>query len=178
MPEPPEPEERDRDPHEGHPAPVRPEGPDDAADGPLRDRAAVLEERHGHGGHRGEAGRRRNEAAGLSRRAGGRLDERKRPRIDRGQGPQGKPEVARQFGLGPAIRALTRMSPERGELPWLGLIKLSLSGKRNENNPPSTWLKVGSAYAPKDLWVMLAVSLFVYACFTFTTVSTHRQRFQ
>jgi hypothetical protein len=49
----------------------------------------------------------------------------------------------------------------RGELPWLGLIKLSLAGKPNEVNPPREWVKIGSAYAPKDLWVMLGVSLFV-----------------
>ena len=49
----------------------------------------------------------------------------------------------------------------RAELPWLGLIKLSLSGQPNERNPPAAWVKVGSAYAPKDLWVMLGVSLFL-----------------
>lgn len=49
----------------------------------------------------------------------------------------------------------------RGELPWLGLIKLAIAGKPNQDNPPAAWSKVGSAYAPKDLWVMLGVSLFV-----------------
>jgi hypothetical protein len=49
----------------------------------------------------------------------------------------------------------------RAELPWLGLIKLSLSSQPNERNPPAAWVKVGSAYAPKDLWVMLGVSLFL-----------------
>ncbi|HUR69512.1 MAG TPA: S26 family signal peptidase [Candidatus Thermoplasmatota archaeon] len=49
----------------------------------------------------------------------------------------------------------------RAEVPWLGLIKLSLAGKRNEANPPAAWVKVGSAYAPKDLWVMLGVTLFL-----------------
>lgn len=56
----------------------------------------------------------------------------------------------------------------RGELPWLGLIKLALAGKINENNPPRDratgeilWTKIGSAYAPKDLWVMLGVTLFL-----------------
>lgn len=50
----------------------------------------------------------------------------------------------------------------RGELPWLGLVKLALAGKPNEDNPPSTWIKVGSAYAPRDLWVMLALTLIVF----------------
>ena len=55
----------------------------------------------------------------------------------------------------------------RAELPWLGLIKLSLAGQPNERNPPRgadgeiLWTKIGSAYAPKDLWVMLGVSLFL-----------------
>ncbi|HVM45135.1 MAG TPA: fibronectin type III domain-containing protein [Candidatus Thermoplasmatota archaeon] len=49
----------------------------------------------------------------------------------------------------------------RAELPWLGLIKLALAGKPNEANPPGAWVKVGSAYAPKDLWVMLAITLFL-----------------
>jgi len=49
----------------------------------------------------------------------------------------------------------------RAELPWLGLIKLSLAGKPNEPSPPASWVKIGSAYAPKDLWVMLGVTLFV-----------------
>ena len=49
----------------------------------------------------------------------------------------------------------------RGELPWLGLIKLALAGRPNEASPPAAWTKVGSAYAPKDLWVMLGISLFL-----------------
>jgi len=49
----------------------------------------------------------------------------------------------------------------RGELPWLGLLKLALAAKPNQDNPPEAWVKIGSAYAPKDLWVMLGVSLFL-----------------
>lgn len=49
----------------------------------------------------------------------------------------------------------------RAELPWLGLIKLALAGRPNELNPPAAWSKVGSAYAPKDLWVMLGITLFL-----------------
>ena len=55
----------------------------------------------------------------------------------------------------------------RAELPWLGLIKLALAGKQNEANPPRDsngdilWTKIGSAYAPKDLWVMLGITLFL-----------------
>lgn len=49
----------------------------------------------------------------------------------------------------------------RGELPWLGLMKLALAGKPNEAHPPASYVKVGSAYAPSDLWVSLAISLTV-----------------
>lgn len=49
----------------------------------------------------------------------------------------------------------------RAELPWLGLIKLGLAGRPNEQNPPAAWAKVGSAYAPVDLWVMLGITLFL-----------------
>lgn len=49
----------------------------------------------------------------------------------------------------------------RAELPWLGLIKLGLAGRPNEQNPPTAWVKIGSAYAPKDLWVMLGFTLFL-----------------
>ena len=68
----------------------------------------------------------------------------------------------------------------RGELPWLGLIKLALAPQYNqpdcaadryhpqfhfmEESPTvkcQGWYALGRAYAPKDLWVMLGVSLFV-----------------
>lgn len=49
----------------------------------------------------------------------------------------------------------------RGEIPWLGLIKLALAGKINQDDPPREWVRIGSAYAPKDLWVMLGVAMFL-----------------
>ena len=49
----------------------------------------------------------------------------------------------------------------RGELPWLGLIKLSLAKQPNERSPPPAWVQIGNAWAPKDLWVMLGISLFL-----------------
>lgn len=49
----------------------------------------------------------------------------------------------------------------RAELPWIGLIKLALAGRPNQDNPPVAWTHVGSAYAPRDLWVCLLVSLVV-----------------
>lgn len=49
----------------------------------------------------------------------------------------------------------------RGELPWIGLLKLSLAGKPNEPNPPKEWTHILNAYAPTDLWVCLALTLTV-----------------
>ncbi|HEX2021527.1 MAG TPA: S26 family signal peptidase [Candidatus Thermoplasmatota archaeon] len=64
----------------------------------------------------------------------------------------------------------------RAELPWLGLIKLSLAGTYNQPacaprqleyhffSPSPTcagWVGLGHAFAPKDLWVMLFVALFL-----------------
>ena len=58
----------------------------------------------------------------------------------------------------------------RAELPWLGLIKLALAQSVNEPNAPVGWKYVcvpviscdgGGAWAPKDLWVMLSISLFL-----------------
>lgn len=58
----------------------------------------------------------------------------------------------------------------RAELPWLGLIKLAVAQRVNEPSAPEGWKYVcvpvvscghGGAYAPKDLWVMLGVTLFL-----------------
>jgi signal peptidase len=49
----------------------------------------------------------------------------------------------------------------RGELPWMGLIKLALAGKANEQNPPASYVTIGWASAPKDLWICLGVALAV-----------------
>lgn len=66
-----------------------------------------------------------------------------------------------EHGVGSPVQLAWIEGKSRAELPWLGLIKLSLAGRANEANPPPAWVKIGSAYAPKDLWVMLGVSLFV-----------------
>lgn len=47
----------------------------------------------------------------------------------------------------------------RGELPWLGLVKLALAREPNEASPPGSYVRVGSAYAPADLWVSLVIAL-------------------
>lgn len=47
----------------------------------------------------------------------------------------------------------------QGELPWFGLIKLAVGGKKNMDPQGSDWLRIGWAWAPRDLWAMLALSL-------------------
>lgn len=47
----------------------------------------------------------------------------------------------------------------RGEVPWIGLLRLSLGPTPNEDSPPASYIRVGNAYAPPDLWVMLLVAL-------------------
>jgi signal peptidase len=46
----------------------------------------------------------------------------------------------------------------RGELPWLGLIKLAFASDLNVNPPPADWVRFGNAYAPADLWIVLFAS--------------------
>lgn len=46
----------------------------------------------------------------------------------------------------------------RGELPWLGLVKLAFASDLNVNPPPADWVRFGNAYAPADLWIMLFAS--------------------
>ncbi|MHB8604382.1 MAG: S26 family signal peptidase [Thermoplasmatota archaeon] len=44
-----------------------------------------------------------------------------------------------------------------GEIPWFGLPKLALA---TQTNPPNDrWVRVGNAFAPLDLWVMLGISI-------------------
>lgn len=74
--------------------------------------------------------------------------------------PEGLISVDAQGHPSPALPAWIE-GKARGELPWLGLVKLALAGRPNQANPPADWVKVGSAYAPRDLWIMLALSLVV-----------------
>ena len=47
----------------------------------------------------------------------------------------------------------------RAELPWVGLVKLALAGKPNQDHPPGAWVQIGWASAPQDLWIMLGITL-------------------
>lgn len=81
--------------------------------------------------------------------------------LTKGDNPFTNRNIDQVSGLSQAVKLEWIEGKGRGELPWLGLIKLSLAGRPNERNPPATWTHIGSAYAPKDLWVMLGVSLFI-----------------
>ena len=68
--------------------------------------------------------------------------------------------ISRDASGAPAMVTLDRVEGKaRGEVPWLGLVKLALAGKPNEADPPASYVRIGSAYAPPDLWVMLGVAL-------------------
>lgn len=70
--------------------------------------------------------------------------------------------ISRDAAGRPELVPLARVEGKaRGELPWLGLVKLALAGQPNEDHPPASYVQVGSAYAPGDLWAMLGVSLLV-----------------
>ncbi|MFA5861966.1 MAG: hypothetical protein WDA16_09770 [Candidatus Thermoplasmatota archaeon] len=81
--------------------------------------------------------------------------------LTKGDNPFTNRNIDQVSGLSQTVDVTWVEGKGRAELPWLGLIKLSLAGKANERNPLASWVKIGSAYAPKDLWVMLGVSLFV-----------------
>ena len=81
--------------------------------------------------------------------------------LTKGDNPFTNRNIDQVSGLSQAVKLEWIEGKGRGELPWLGLIKLSLAGRPNERNPPATWTHIGSAYAPSDLWVMLGVSLFI-----------------
>lgn len=61
--------------------------------------------------------------------------------------------------VGGAVKMSWVQGEARGEIPWIGLIKLVVSPTPNQYNAPADWARVGNAYAPTDLWVMLGVSL-------------------
>ena len=86
--------------------------------------------------------------------------------ITKGDNPSTNPIMDPAAGIsknergGPGVVRLAWVEGKaRGELPWFGLVKLALAGQPNEDSPPPSYVKVGSAYAPADLWVSLAVAL-------------------
>jgi signal peptidase I len=94
--------------------------------------------------------------------------------LTKGDNPVSNRNIDQVSGLATTVQLSWVEGKGRGELPWLGLIKLSLSSHPNERNPPPQWFHVcvvliscgdashpGGAWAPDDLWVMLAVSLFI-----------------
>ncbi len=63
-------------------------------------------------------------------------------------------------GLSPSpVQPSWLQGVSRGELPWLGLMKLAVAPQLNEENPPKDWIRVWNCYAPRDLWIMLVISI-------------------
>ncbi len=81
--------------------------------------------------------------------------------VTKGDNPFTNPNADQSSGLSTIVQSDWIEGKARAEIPWLGLIKLAIADRENERNPPAAWVKIGSAYAPKDLWVMLGVSLFL-----------------
>lgn len=88
--------------------------------------------------------------------------------LTKGDNPSTNPTIDQQTGLsvderGNPVPVQMEWVEGKGraELPWLGLIKLALANKQNENSPPAAWMRIGNAYAPQDLWVMLGITLFL-----------------
>lgn len=81
--------------------------------------------------------------------------------LTKGDNPVTNRQIDQVSGLSPTVKLEWIEGKGRAEIPWLGLIKLSLAGRPNERNPPDEWTKIGSAYAPTDLWIMLGLTLFI-----------------
>jgi signal peptidase I len=66
----------------------------------------------------------------------------------------------------------------RGEIPWFGLLKLVFSPDFNQVNPPTSWMRVGNAFAPYDMWTMLAfcILLVILTPLAYDVVRTARDR--
>lgn len=63
-------------------------------------------------------------------------------------------------GLSTPVKPEWIIGKARGEIPWFGLIKLIFFGNEGVHGE-SDWVRIGNAYAPKDEWICLGISLFV-----------------
>lgn len=92
--------------------------------------------------------------------------------VTQGDNPRTNPRSDPAAGIScgatfPAPKTCSAVDPSwiegeaKGELPWFGLIKLAVGGKKNMDPQGADWLRIGYAWAPKDLWAMLALSLAV-----------------
>lgn len=98
--------------------------------------------------------------------------------VTKGDNPVTNTRADQQSGLSDIVQPEWVEGKARGEVPWLGLIKLAISPSYNEPQcasggnrfvlfEPSRsgscrgWVGLGHAYAPQDLWIMLFISLAV-----------------
>lgn len=79
--------------------------------------------------------------------------------ITRGDNPLTNPASDQALGISGLVEPGWIVGKARFELPWFGLIKLALANSINQEKPPIAWVRIGNAFAPADLWIMLGVVL-------------------
>lgn len=79
--------------------------------------------------------------------------------ITRGDNPLTNPASDQALGISALVEPGWVVGKARGELPWFGLLKLALASDINQEKPPIAWVRIGNAFAPADLWIMLGVML-------------------
>lgn len=77
--------------------------------------------------------------------------------VTRGDNPLTNPASDQALGISGLVEPGWVIGKARGELPWFGLLKLAVANSINQDRPPITWVRVGNAFAPADLWIMLGV---------------------
>jgi len=77
--------------------------------------------------------------------------------ITRGDNPLTNPASDQALKISPLVEPGWIQATAHGEIPWFGLMKLALGADINQPFPPISWVRVGNAFAPADLWVMLGV---------------------
>lgn len=77
--------------------------------------------------------------------------------VTRGDNPLTNPVSDQALGISQLVQPDWVVGKARFELPWFGLLKLAVANEFNQARPPITWVRVGNAFAPPDLWVMLGV---------------------
>lgn len=78
--------------------------------------------------------------------------------VTKGDNPVTNPRADQSSGLSTIVKPEWIEGKARGELPWIGLVKLAIAKEENEKLPPAAWWRVGRAYAPPDLWIMLGAT--------------------
>lgn len=100
--------------------------------------------------------------------------------ITKGDNPGSNPAADQALGISKLVHPDWVVGEIYGELPWLGLAKLTLqSGKTNPQVPG--WERIGNAFAPIELWtcffvVLTVVILLPFAVGTWRLWREHEER--